>query len=284
MVPVGRTPNEDCLIGALNKNLCAKLNLIRGISTQKGNSTIDLMCEQRQSDSPLVETIWCSQSDHAHAFISMAATDYGIVVTKYRDRTTLTVRGPETRATSALTHEYAEYIGINFKSGVFMPDFLPAIVIDRHDIDLPEATSKSFWLHGSIWQLPNFENADTFVNRLVRDGLLVLDPVVGDLLHKAPIDISTRTAQRHFLRATGLTYRAFGQIERARYAASLLKQGVSILDTVYQAGYFDQPHLTRSLKHFIGLTPAQMAHPQRSERLSFLYKTTPLILDYATDI
>lgn len=245
---------------------------------------MDLMCEERQSDSAIVKTIWRSQSNYAHAFISMAATDYGIVVTKYRDRATLTVRGPETRATSALTHEYAEYFGINFKPGVFMPDFLPSIVIDRKNIDLPETTSNSFPLHSSIWQFPNFENADTFVNRLVCDGLLVVDPVVDDLLHKAPIDISTRTVQRHFLRATGLTHRVFGQIERARCAVSLLKQGVSILDTVYQAGYFDQPHLTRSLKYFIGLTPAQITHPQRSERLSFLYKTAPPPSDYTTNI
>jgi AraC-like DNA-binding protein len=28
---------------------------------------------------------------------------------------------------------------------------------------------------------------------------------------------------------------------------------------VYQAGYADQSHMTRSLKHFIGYTPAQIA-------------------------
>jgi methylphosphotriester-DNA--protein-cysteine methyltransferase len=38
----------------------------------------------------------------------------------------------------------------------------------------------------------------------------------------------------------------------------LLQQGVSILDTVDQAGYFDQPHLTRALKHLMGQTPAQI--------------------------
>jgi len=42
---------------------------------------------------------------------------------------------------------------------------------------------------------------------------------------------------------------------------------------VYEAGYFDQPHLTRALKHFIGLTPAQIMDRSRSQQLSFLYKT-----------
>lgn len=70
--------------------------------------------------------------------------------------------------------------------------------------------------------------------------------------------MSLRTVQYRILRSTGLSQRTIRQIERARYAAILLKQGVSILDTVYEAGYSDQPHLTRSLKHFIGHTPAEI--------------------------
>ena len=31
-----------------------------------------------------------------------------------------------------------------------------------------------------------------------------------------------------------------------------------ILDTVEEAGYFDQSHLTRSLKQWVGHTPAQI--------------------------
>ena len=38
------------------------------------------------------------------------------------------------------------------------------------------------------------------------------------------------------------------------------------------AGYFDQPHLTRSLKRLIGQTPAELLRVG-SEELSFLYKT-----------
>jgi AraC-like DNA-binding protein len=40
---------------------------------------------------------------------------------------------------------------------------------------------------------------------------------------------------------------------------------VSIGDVVYQAGYADQPHLTRSLKRFIGYTPAQLAQLAQPE-------------------
>jgi AraC-like DNA-binding protein len=93
-------------------------------------------------------------------------------------------------------------------------------------------------------------------------------------LQGQPVETSLRTVQRRFLQATGLTHNSIYQIQRARYATTLLKQGTPILDTVHAAGYFDQPHMTRSLKQFIGLTPAQIGDPGRSERLSFLYKTS----------
>jgi methylphosphotriester-DNA--protein-cysteine methyltransferase len=82
-----------------------------------------------------------------------------------------------------------------------------------------------------------------------------------------------RSAQRHFQRSTGITYATFRQIERARYATSLLREGVSIFDVVVGAGYFDQAHLTRSLRHFIGETPAKIIQGQK--QLSFLYNTSP---------
>jgi AraC-like DNA-binding protein len=85
---------------------------------------------------------------------------------------------------------------------------------------------------------------------------------------------SLRTVQRRFLQAIGVTRSAARQIERARYAALLLKRGDSIADATYEAGYFDQPHLTRSLKRLIGQTPAELLR-DGSEQLSFLYKTEP---------
>ena len=123
---------------------------------------------------------------------------------------------------------------------------------------MPEATSHSFWLHGSAWEFPSYENADTFVDRLVREGLLVHEPIVDAALQGHLKELSLRSIQRRFIRATGLTHASVVQIERAKQALNLLKRGVPILDTVEQAGYADQPHLTRSLKHFAGQTPAQI--------------------------
>jgi methylphosphotriester-DNA--protein-cysteine methyltransferase len=68
-----------------------------------------------------------------------------------------------------------------------------------------------------------------------------------------------RTAQSRFVRAVGLSRRKLQLIERARHAARLLRAGAAIVDVVSDAGYYDQPHLTRALRHLIGHTPAELA-------------------------
>jgi hypothetical protein len=154
-----------------------------------------------------------------------------------------------------------------------MPQLLPGSLRDQRDVTLPDAARRSFWLNGSAWQYPDFENAETFVKRLAKAGIISRDSIVHAALHGQPRTLSLRSAQRHFLRATGITCATFRQIERARYATNLLKEGVSIIDAVHIAGYFDQAHLTRSLKHLIGQTPKKII--QRERQLSFLYKTVP---------
>ncbi len=244
---------------------------------------MDLICEDRPSDSPFVESIWRSRSDYVGPFISMAESQTSLVVTKYKGRAFITLRGPATRAMPAFSPEGAEFVGIQLRPGVFIPDFPTTTVTEGHDLSFPEASRDSFWLKSSVWEYPNFENADTFVERLIQNDLLVVDPVVDSVVSGQPVDMSERNIRRRFLRATGLTYGALYQVERARYATALLKEGMPILDATYEAGFFDQPHMTRALKQYIGLTPAQVVDETRRNPLSFLYKKNPLSLNYNTN-
>jgi hypothetical protein len=221
--------------------------------------------DQRPSDSPFVEMIWRTHSEHAGTFTSLADSHWEMVISSYQGKTALTVRGPETEATSADFPAGAEFFGIVFKPGTFMPHLPAGDLRDRNDVTLPEATNQSFWLLGAAWQLPNYDNADTFVDKMMRDDLLVHDSVVDALLRGHQPDLSLRTVQRRFRRVTGLTFKTFQQIERARQALTLLQQGFPILDTVYETGYFDQAHLTNSLKRFVGQTPAQIAQTRQTE-------------------
>ncbi len=75
---------------------------------------------------------------------------------------------------------------------------------------------------------------ETFVDRLVLDGLLVCDPVVGSALQGELTDLSPRTIQRRIIRSTGSTQATIYQIQRARYAMDLRTQS-AILETLDRA-------------------------------------------------
>jgi AraC-like DNA-binding protein len=234
-----------------------------------------LFDEERPSDSPFVERVWHCHSEGADPFLSIAESRCELMVTRQYGKVTMTVRGPETRATAlGDCPAEGEWLGIRLKPGSFL-SFLPTTTLIDASVTLPQASSSSFWLAGSAWQFPDYDNADTFVDWLVRAELLLREPVIGAALQGQLKDLTLRSVQRRFLQATGITQSAIRQIERARYATLLLQQGVSIPDTTHQAGYFDQPHLTRSLKYFIGKTPAQIREKSQPEQLSFLYQTTP---------
>ncbi|OLB39611.1 MAG: AraC family transcriptional regulator [Chloroflexi bacterium 13_1_20CM_54_36] len=231
--------------------------------------------EERPSDSPFVERIWCSHSEGTAPFLSIAVSRCELVVTKLHGKITMTVRGPETRATPlGDSPSDGEWFGILLKLGTFLPHLPTRSLLDT-GVTLPEATDNTFWLSGSAWEFPTSDNAEIFVRRLVHAGLLVRDPVIEAAFQGQIKDLTPRSVQYHFLQATGITQNMARQIERARSATLLLQQGVSISETILEAGYYDQPHLTRSLQRFIGQTPAELLHHSRPEQLSFLYKTTP---------
>lgn len=234
------------------------------------NNTL-LNIDYRPADSPWIETIWRSRSQQAGDFLSIASSRVEMVVARHEGQVYVSVRGPETQPTVAHCPPDGEWLGIQFKHGVFMPHLPPLNLVDG-DVKLPEAGRQSFWLQGAAWQLPTFENAETFIERLVREEILVHDPLIEAALQHQPTDLNLRQVQRRFLRATGLTHGAISQIERVRRAVSLLQQGVSILDTVELAGFADQPHLTRSLKRLIGQTPARLTPEANPLPLSFLPK------------
>jgi len=143
--------------------------------------------------------------------------------------------------------------------------YLPVRNLVDAAVNLPTSSGNAFWLNGSLWQFPDFENAETFISKLVRQDLLVNDAVVQDALLDRRQQISVRSMQRRFVNATGLTFKALQQIERARQASQLLEEAVPILEVVHLTGYFDQSHLTNSLKRFIGQTPAQMLKSNQPE-------------------
>ena len=213
--------------------------------------------KDRPSDSPYVDTVMYGRTASGGTTIRPAENQWHLVATRYQGQRQFIFVGPLTTSGVVTFVEGAEIVWIRLKLGTFMPH-LPTTAVRDVETLLPGASRRSFWLKGAAWEFPDYENADTFVDRLVRQGVLLRDPVVEAVLEAQTLDIPERTVRHRFLRATGLTQAHIRQVERARHAATLLRQGQSILDTVEMAGYFDQPHLTRSLRQWVGYTPAQL--------------------------
>jgi hypothetical protein len=225
--------------------------------------------DNRLSDSPFIERVWRCHSERAGLFVSVATSHWDLVVTRLEGKLTVTLKGPETKASEVFCPADGEWLGIRFKAGTFMPQLPVSRLVDR-DRNLPSG-ARTFRLDGGAWEYPAFDNAETFVARLARAGLITRDAAVAAALDGDERALSRRSAQRHFVLATGMSHAMLKQIERARRAANLLRSGTSIGDAVEEAGFFDQAHLSRSLGRLIGLTPARIAREER--QLSFLYKT-----------
>jgi len=225
---------------------------------------MSLIYEQRSSDSPYIETITQGQTLSAGSAIRPAEIHWHLVLVRHTGHLHSLLVGPLTASGVVSWGEGAEILWIKFKLGAFMPH-LPVRDYVNTEAVLPGAVRKSFWLHGSTWRFPDYNNVETFVDRLVRSDVLVHDPVVVAALQDQLPQMPPRTVRHRFLRATGLTQSHIRQYERAQRALTLLQQGASILDTVHEAGYFDQPHLTRALKHFMGYTPAQIIRMNQPE-------------------
>lgn len=213
--------------------------------------------EQRASDSPFIETVSHGRTVGEGRTIRPAESNWHMVLVRYQDQAQQLVVGPLTTSGVVSYSEGAEILWIKFKLGAFMPHQPVREFVDTQ-LSLPGASSQSFWLKGAAWRFPDYENADSFVDRLVREEVLAWDPVVSAVLQQQRTELSSRTVRHRFLRATGQSQNQIQQVERAQRAELLLRQGVSILDTVAEAGYADQPHLTRALKHWLGHTPAQL--------------------------
>ena len=220
---------------------------------------MSIVSEERRSDSPYVEAVTHGWTESDGSTVRPAECRWHLVVVRQADDARALAVGPLTGAGVASWGAGAEILWIKFTLGTFMPH-MPARNLLDTEMVLPDATSKSFWLGGSTWPFPDPENADVFVERLVREGVLARDPVVGAASTGCPPQgLSPRTLRHRYLRATGLAQGAVRQVERANQAAARLQRGIPIPDVVHEEGYFDQSHMTRSLKRWVGHTPARIA-------------------------
>jgi hypothetical protein len=216
--------------------------------------------EDRASDLPYVRRVWRSRASGVARMTSVATSNWELVFWEHDGSVHAALRGPETAASSAQVPDGSQSLGITFAHGTSMPHLPPARLVDSA-LESPHATATTFVLAGDEWPIPDFDGAEQFVGRLVREGVVVRDPLVDEV-------------QRRVAAATGLAQGSIRQIERARQAAIFLAEGAASLDVVNRLGFYDQPHLARSLRRFIGRTATEMSRRDADgQPLSLLYKT-----------
>jgi len=73
------------------------------------------------------------------------------------------------------------------------------------------------------------------------------------------LQVNERKLQRTFEEHVGLSPKRFSGVIRVQYFLKLLRNDpdASLTKLVYDAGFFDQAHLIRQMKHISGITPGQ---------------------------
>jgi hypothetical protein len=92
--------------------------------------------------SPMIEQAWQTRSESAESFISVAERHREMV-----HAAACSADGARTRdeATTSSIPRDAEFLGIQFSRGTFMPALPPGRPLDGA-LTLPRATKRSFWL------------------------------------------------------------------------------------------------------------------------------------------
>ncbi|MEG8279931.1 helix-turn-helix domain-containing protein [Streptomyces sp. AHA2] len=218
---------------------------------------MDLRFDMRRSDSPWVDSVWTCTSEQVTTMTSVAGVRWGLVFWEQDGRFHAAVTGPETRTSTAPVPQGAAFTGIEFAVGTSLRA-LPAPELVDGGVELPDTTRRTFRLDGARRQIPRADDAEILVERLVEAGTVVRDPLVAEVLRGREPAVSGRTVERRFRAATGLTRGAVRQIERARTAAEVLAAGDTAADVVAKLDYFDEPHLARALRTYVGRTAGQL--------------------------
>jgi hypothetical protein len=160
----------------------------------------------RSSDSPFIERVWSCHSERAGIFSSVASPNVELVFTRLDGVITVTLRGPETRARQVSCPANGEWLAIRFKAGTCVRSRGVSQLLNGNDMNLPQVSPRSFWLQGTSWEVPSFENAEAFVARLAKADVIARDAIDAALAGD-PRELSDRSIQRRFLSVLSFLYK-----------------------------------------------------------------------------
>jgi len=190
----------------------------------------------------------------------------------------LTVAGPDTTANVVGLHEGVLTVGVRFRSGV-APGFLRT---DAHDLTDRSVDLEDLWGDEALRLADDLRAARTIdakqtalehaLLRRIDDAprphpdveaaveLIASEPShtrIGDISRQ--LDVGERQLRRRFERAVGYGPKTFGRVLRFRHFLDLVERDrYPLAQAAAEAGYADQPHLTRECNDLGGLPPAEL--------------------------
>ncbi len=210
----------------------------------------------RTSDSPFIKLVWQTRFDSDGEVTVTADGTWDIVFGKLGLQCACTITGPTTHTVTYAYHAGQEALGIQLREGTYMPR-MPAREVINSGWNLP-VDCRSIIIQGVEFEIPTYDTAEAFIEKLHERGLLAYDRVVEKALDHADVFLAPRSVQRHFTQTTGIPLKRHQEIARAQKAAALIRQGIALKDVAQECGYFDQSHMNRSIKQILGVTPQQI--------------------------
>lgn len=219
-----------------------------------------LVFQSRASDSPFVHQIGSLHASSDGLFTAVPDGSWGLVIFRRARETNIYLTGCTTRPIPVRVEAGEEILSVSFKPSAYSPRLSAGDLLDNAVLLTPADARSVWWNAQERLELPTFDNVEDFVAALVkREHLAVNAAVAAVIKGNSPPSMSMRTLQRHFLKTTGMTHNYWQQIQRAQHAAGALRSGKSPAQVAFDAGYVDQSHMTRWLKHLIGRTPGEIA-------------------------
>jgi hypothetical protein len=229
-------------------------------SAHAGNRMTDGSKSIAVSGSPFVAAVSFMRVQKAGSMLVPPDGMWDLVFIRDAYGTRAVRTGLATKAVRLVHAGTEEILAISFKASAKVVTADPVVSLNNGYV--LQGDHRRFAIAGDVFEIPTFDNADTFVARLNKRGLLRSDPRIEAILDGEPIATSARTLQRQFKLATGMTHKRFTMIERARLAADSLRKGEAAQNVVHTFGFYDQAHLINSLREIVGQTPSQLGLPE----------------------
>lgn len=213
--------------------------------------------EDKYPDSLYIDKIWHTRTTSDGVFTAGLDGNWDIIISKTARNVHVTVNGIGKHAVKVPYTAGIDSVGIALKPGVFLQDLKGKDIVDSQHT-LSKGDISYVEISEQLFKIPDFDSAEKFVDELIENGILLINPVVSSLNGGDTKGISDRSLRRHTTHTTGLSPYFFHQIQRAQQATQLLQQGMPIAQAAIEAGYTDQAHMTKAVKALMGLTPAQI--------------------------